>query len=621
VNNCGLSPINSVASATIGGQVRNYQYDANGNLTSDGIRTLTYNPHNLPISITGSNPSINALGGNTGTPNSLTFSYDGDHARIKETATNHASGTAATTTTLYIGNSFFERIQNPDGSIDFKHYLNGPEGTLGVFTRRLTATPGSNATALKYWHRDHLGSPMAEYDATSFTNLSFDSWGLRRDPANINSANISLSLLASYQTSRGYTGHTHLDEVGYIHMNGRIYDPLIGRFLQPDPIIQEPYNSQNFNRYTYVLNSPLSYTDPSGYSFWTEVRRPVAAIAVTWLLGPGAYSFSGIFGAGTGLGIAGSFGMTGVAAGYASAAAAGFAAGGISGGNIQSAIAGAFSGMMMQGIGGALGHAGEAFLSGTHLTRIAAHAAVGCAMAGVQGGSCGAGAASAGFAAFAGPLVHEYGFSAGLVTSIVSGGIGAQVAGGSFGNGAFTGAFGYLLNSAGDIRKEFSYGTGGHHTVPAESLDILAKSGVKVSSEMGKEFGQIKIRGVADHKYDSAHRAYNVAVADELKSWAKASNIDLAKATSAHARTFAAHVVNNSNPAISGYLTRIIQAGIKSGSAPYSRLRGAAPRTAPSMTNGSAAVIGALIGAQVTEALVQKQIRACLSGAANNGGC
>jgi|GEM_PF-5849681 len=79
-------------------------------------------------------------------------------------------------------------------------------------------------------------------------------------------------------------------------MNGRIYDPLIGRFLQANPLIQEPYNGQNFNRYTYVLNRPLAYTDPTGYSFWTEVRRPAAAIAVPWLLRPGENSFLGLTG-------------------------------------------------------------------------------------------------------------------------------------------------------------------------------------------------------------------------------------------------------------------------------------------------------------------------------------
>ncbi len=68
------------------------------------------------------------------------------------------------------------------------------------------------------------------------------------------------------RTSRGYTGHEHLDRTGFIHMNGRVYDPELGRFLSPDPLVTSPTNSQSWNRYSYVFNSPLSFTDPSGYS-------------------------------------------------------------------------------------------------------------------------------------------------------------------------------------------------------------------------------------------------------------------------------------------------------------------------------------------------------------------
>ncbi|MEM7487377.1 MAG: RHS repeat-associated core domain-containing protein, partial [Bacteroidota bacterium] len=63
---------------------------------------------------------------------------------------------------------------------------------------------------------------------------------------------------------RGYTGHEHFFEVGLIHMNGRMYDAQLGRFLSPDNFIQDPYNTQNFNRYGYVLNNPLVYIDPTG---------------------------------------------------------------------------------------------------------------------------------------------------------------------------------------------------------------------------------------------------------------------------------------------------------------------------------------------------------------------
>ena len=56
-----------------------------------------------------------------------------------------------------------------------------------------------------------------------------------------------------------------LDEVGVIHMNGRIYDAKLGRFLQADPFIQAPLDTQMLNRYSYTRNNPLNATDPSGY--------------------------------------------------------------------------------------------------------------------------------------------------------------------------------------------------------------------------------------------------------------------------------------------------------------------------------------------------------------------
>ena len=57
-------------------------------------------------------------------------------------------------------------------------------------------------------------------------------------------------------TARGFTDHEHLDSVGLIHMNGRVYDPELGRFMSADPFVQAPYNSQSYNRYSYVFNNP-----------------------------------------------------------------------------------------------------------------------------------------------------------------------------------------------------------------------------------------------------------------------------------------------------------------------------------------------------------------------------
>ena len=50
-------------------------------------------------------------------------------------------------------------------------------------------------------------------------------------------------------------------------MNGRLYDPLVGRMLSPDNFVQDNTNSQNYNRYSYVMNNPLKYTDPTGELF------------------------------------------------------------------------------------------------------------------------------------------------------------------------------------------------------------------------------------------------------------------------------------------------------------------------------------------------------------------
>ncbi|MFC3122512.1 RHS repeat domain-containing protein [Agaribacter flavus] len=61
-------------------------------------------------------------------------------------------------------------------------------------------------------------------------------------------------------------------------MNGRIYDPTLGRFLQADPFIQALSNSQNYNRYSYVLNNPMSYTDPSGYFFKKLWQKTTGAL-------------------------------------------------------------------------------------------------------------------------------------------------------------------------------------------------------------------------------------------------------------------------------------------------------------------------------------------------------
>ena len=81
---------------------------------------------------------------------------------------------------------------------------------------------------------------------------------------------------------RGYTGHEHLSSVGLIHMNGRLYDPALHRFLMPDNYIQDPFNTQNFNRYGYCLNNPLVYVDENG-EFWHLIIGAVVGGVINWI--------------------------------------------------------------------------------------------------------------------------------------------------------------------------------------------------------------------------------------------------------------------------------------------------------------------------------------------------
>ncbi|OOG39663.1 RHS repeat domain-containing protein, partial [Polaromonas sp. A23] len=145
-----------------------------------------------------------------------------------------------------------------------KHYVSAGGLVFAMFVQR-TGTLGSTApTATNYFHHDHLGSMVAVSDENGavIERMAFDPWGKRRF---VNGTPDVLDSIVGFNTDRGYTMHEHLDEMGVIHMNGRIYDPLIGRFMSADPFIQDPSNLQSYNRYTYVSNNPLALTDPSGY--------------------------------------------------------------------------------------------------------------------------------------------------------------------------------------------------------------------------------------------------------------------------------------------------------------------------------------------------------------------
>ena len=162
---------------------------------------------------------------------------------------------------IYAGANYEEVINHETGKTKKYHYIRGSTGLTAVFTANDDSAKTDN---LYYIHTDYLGSVLCLSDEAGnpIERYSFDAWGHRRNPTNWSQWHEDST---GFVINRGFTGHEHMDVFGLINMNGRVYDPDLGRFLSPDPYVQMPDNSQNFNRYSYALNNPLKYTDPSGY--------------------------------------------------------------------------------------------------------------------------------------------------------------------------------------------------------------------------------------------------------------------------------------------------------------------------------------------------------------------
>ncbi|ODS22611.1 hypothetical protein AB835_13215 [Candidatus Endobugula sertula] len=244
------------------GQTTIYQYDSKGNMIARGDQNLTYSVFNKPTHITETNTTTQ-------------FQFGPDRQRFYQDTTHNSTQTK----TRYY-NADYKEVERA------KNNKTTQRAKVTVGDYLIIATQTSGNTQLEdhdYLHRDHLGSVEATSNRLGqFTGrFAFDPWGERR---NDNWENKDINYQASIDkrtfesTTKGFTDHEHLDAVNLIHMNGRVYDPLIGRFLSPDDYVQFPESSQSYNRYTYVLNNPLSYTDPSGEAVFTTTIAVIAAL-------------------------------------------------------------------------------------------------------------------------------------------------------------------------------------------------------------------------------------------------------------------------------------------------------------------------------------------------------
>ncbi|HMU05565.1 MAG TPA: RHS repeat-associated core domain-containing protein, partial [Saprospiraceae bacterium] len=148
-------------------------------------------------------------------------------------------------------------------------YIKGEDGVIATKYHKKS----NDSLYVHYWLKDNLGSlhTIVGGNDSIVEVLSFDPWGQRRY---IDGQPMPVGVIDSFTNDRGFTGHEHLDFFDLINMNGRIFDPIIGRFTSPDPFVQEPSNIQSYNRFAYVMNNPLAFTDPSGYWGIKSFTRP-----------------------------------------------------------------------------------------------------------------------------------------------------------------------------------------------------------------------------------------------------------------------------------------------------------------------------------------------------------
>lgn len=272
--------VHAVSSVTLAGTTTQYHYDGKGNMVANGDRTIAYSVFNKPLSIT-------VTGVQT------TFVYGPDHKRIYQ----HTVDNGRDTKTKYYEEGTYEVVQEGE-VIRQKTYVGG----FLVHTAVVQGDSVGTGDDIAYLHKDNLGSTesITDRDGSIKERLLFDPHGSRRSD-NWENGDAALDAriadVTFENTSKGFTGHEHLDAVGIIHMGGRIYDPVIGRFLSTDNFVQAPEFSQSFNRYSYVANNPLSYTDPTGEIFesgWDALNVGMGIVSFVDNISKGDYGWAAL---------------------------------------------------------------------------------------------------------------------------------------------------------------------------------------------------------------------------------------------------------------------------------------------------------------------------------------
>ena len=364
-------------------------YDNNGNILSKSdAGTLAYTNPNRPYSVTGLNPVIvrqdleglNITYTAAERPSVITkgtihamLSYNANHDRVRMQVSDGAN----VTLTRYYLNGNYELDVVDSTEPTERLYLGG-----NYYDAPAVLVKQNGQSSVYYIHRDYLGSVLQIVDTKGkiVEENSFDAWGCRRNP--VTQVVYATDTAPKLMLGRGFTGHEHLAMFGLINMNARLYDPVLGRFLSPDPYVQVLGFTQAFNRFSYCMNSPLCYVDENGEFWWIAAAAFIGGainVATNWKNIDNFWQGVGYFGVGATAGAIGA--LTG---GAALAVTGGL--GGAAGGAIAGFVGGATSGFILGGgntlmAGGSLYDAWSNGLTGAYTG-----AATGAVLGGIGGG-------------------------------------------------------------------------------------------------------------------------------------------------------------------------------------------------------------------------------------------
>ena len=240
-------------SITLAPQAYEYYANREGNFkegsqsTTERKLDITYNAFKSPLQITET------------TIDKISFTYNDNNQRSTMFYGSMGDEALRPLRKHYAADGTMEIKENTTtGAAEFITYIGGDGYTAPVALK----SNGVSTADYLYLHRDYQGSILVVTDANAnvVEKRLFDAWG---DIIKVENG-VGTTLSGLTVLDRGYTGHEHLQSVGLINMNARLYDPMLHRFLQTDNYIQDPTNTQNYNQYGYVFNNPLLYIDPSG---------------------------------------------------------------------------------------------------------------------------------------------------------------------------------------------------------------------------------------------------------------------------------------------------------------------------------------------------------------------